>query len=290
MIRHACQQDPSVLVEVWCEALGVSRSGYYDHLRKALRPRRQADAALAPLVSDCFQASRKTYGTPRLRRDLRDKGHHVGRRRIARLMRQQSLQVLQKRRYVPKTTDSGHGRPVAPPKLLERSAPTAPCQVWVTDITYIPTKEGWLYLAAEMDLFSRKIVGWDAREHMERSLVIGAFQDAVRRSSGRLNGLLHHSDQGSQYVSRDFLALLETLGVERSMSRRGNCYDNAAMESFWATLKTECFAGHIPATRQEAHSMIFDYIETFYNRRRRHSALGYLSPIQFEQQYQTIAA
>jgi putative transposase len=290
MIRHACQKDPATHVEVWCEALGVSRSGYYDHLRKAHRPRRQADAALSTVVSDFFQASRKTYGTPRLRMDLRDKGYHVGRRRIARLMREQSLQVVQKRRYVPKTTDSRHGRPVAPPTLLERSAPTAPGQVWVTDITYIPTKEGWLYLAAEMDLFSRKIVGWDAREHMERSLVIGAFQNAVRGSRGRLNGLLHHSDQGSQYVSRDFLELLEALGVERSMSRRGNCYDNAAMESFWATLKTECLAGYIPATRGEARSMIFDYIETFYNPKRRHSSLGYLSPLAFEQQHATFAA
>ena len=141
-----------------------------------------------------------------------------------------------------------------------------------------------------MDLFSRRIVGWDAKAHMERGLVIEAFQSAVAASRGSLRGLLHHSDQGSQYVSADFVELLGTLGVERSMSRRGNCYDNAAMESFWATLKTECFHGPIPATRQQARSMIFDYIETFYNPKRRHSSLGNLSPLQFEQQNATLAA
>jgi transposase InsO family protein len=245
---------------------------------------------LAEVVQDCFQASRQTYGTPRLREDLRELGHRVGRRRIGRLMRQQDLHTKQKRRFVPRTTDSRHGKAVASPVLLTREAPTEPNQVWVTDITYVPTKEGWLYLAAEMDLFSRKIVGWDAKEHMERGLVIEAFQSAVAASHGSLRGLLHHSDQGGQYVSTDFVELLGTLGVERSMSRRGNCYDNAAMESFWATLKTECFHGPIPATRQQARSMIFDYIETFYNPKRRHSALGYRSPIQFEQRNSNLAA
>jgi putative transposase len=173
---------------------------------------------------------------------------------------------------------------VAPQKLLERAATDAPGQVWVSDITYIATAEGWLYLAAEMDLFSRRIVGWDAREHMERSLVVGALENAVAASTGTLRGLLHHSDQGSQYASHDFRAALATLGIEPSMSRRGNCYDKAAMESFWATLKAECFDAEIPATRRQARSMIFDYIETFYNPLRRHSSLGYLSPAQSEQQ------
>ena len=221
--------------------------------------------------------------------DLRALGHRVGRRRIARLMREQGLRPEQKRRFVPRTTDSRHGRPVAPQKLLERAATNAPGQVWVSDITYIPTGEGWLYLAAEMDLFSRRIVGWDAREHMERSLVIGALENAVAASTGPLRGLLHHSDQGSQYASHDFAAALAVLGIEPSMSRRGNCYDNAAMESFWATLKAECFDREIPATRQQARSMIFDYIESFYNPRRRHSSLGYISPAQFELQTQSRA-
>ena len=272
-----------------CTALGVSRSGYYAHRHKPGGARRRQDGELRGTVAECFKASRHTYGTPRLRMELRGLGHRVGRRRIARLMREQGLRPKQKRRFVPRTTDSRHGRPVAPQKLLERAATDAPGQVWVSDITYIPTGEGWLYLAAEMDLFSRRIVGWDAREHMERSLVIGALENAVAASSGPLRGLLHHSDQGSQYASHDFGAALGALGIESSMSRRGNCYDNAAMESFWATLKAECFDREIPTTRRQARSMIFDYIETFYNPRRRHSSLGYLSPAQFEQQTQSRA-
>lgn len=172
---------------------------------------------------------------------------------------------------------------------MKHALTDAPGQVWVSDITYIPTAEGWLYLAAEMDLFSRRIVGWETREHMERSLVIGALGNAVAASTGSLRGLLHHSDQGSQYASHDFGTALANLGIEPSMSRRGNCYDNAAMESFWATLKTECFHRELPATRQQARSMIFDYIETFYNTRRRHSSLHFLSPLQFEQQTQSKA-
>jgi putative transposase len=266
-----------------CAALGVSRSGYYAHRHKPDGARRRQDEELRHTVAECFKTSRHTYGTPRLRMDLRDEGHRIGRRRIARLMREQGLRPKQKRRFIPRTTDSRHGRPVAPQKLMERTVIDAPCQVWVSDITYIPTGQGWLYLAAEMDLFSRRIVGWDAREHMDRSLVTGALENAVAASTGSLRGLLHHSDQGSQYASHDFSAALAALGIEPSMSRRGNCYDNAAMESFWATLKAECFDREIPATRQQARSMIFDYIETFYNPRRRHSALDFLSPIEFEQ-------
>lgn len=267
-----------------CTALNVSRSGYYAHRHKPGKARRKQDEALRSTIAQCFKASRHTYGTPRLRMDLRALGQRIGRRRIARLMREQNLRPKQKRRFIPRTTDSRHGRPVAPQKLMQRAAVDAPGQVWVSDITYIPTGEGWLYLAAEMDLFSRRIVGWDAREHMERSLVIAALGNAVAASTGSLRGLLHHSDQGSQYASHDFGATLAVLGIEPSMSRRGNCYDNAAMESFWATLKTECFDREIPATRQQARSMIFDYIESFYNPRRRHSSLDFLSPLQFEQQ------
>lgn len=267
-----------------CTALGVSRSGYYAHRHKPGGARRRQDRELRETVAECFKASRHTYGTPRLRMDLHELGHRVGRRRIARLMREQGLCPKQKRRFAPCTTDSRHGLPPAPHKLLGRPAADASGQVWVSDITYIPTGEGWLYLAAEMDLFSRRIVGWDAREHMGRSLVAGALENAVAASTGTLRGLIHHSDQGSQYASHDFAAALAALGIEPSMSRRGNCYDNAAMESFWATLKAECFDHEIPSTRRQARSMIFDYIETFYNPRRRHSSLGYVSPLKFEQQ------
>lgn len=154
----------------------------------------------------------------------------------------------------------------------------------MTDITYIPTREGWLYLAAEIDLFSRRVVGWAAQATMETDLVLEAFNQAVGQAPSRLVGLIHHSDQGSQYASDDFRKALKDLRVEQSMSRRGICYDNAAAESFWATLKTECFNGYIAATRAEARSMIFDYIETFYNPVRRHSALGFISPVAFEKQ------
>jgi len=158
-------------------------------------------------------------------------------------------------------------------------------QAWVTDITYIPTREGWLFLAAEIDLFSRRVVGWAAGDTMETALVIEALDHAVAQASGRLTGLVHHSDQGSQYASHHFTAALANLGISQSMSRRGNCYDNATAESFWATLKTECFNNIIPETRAAARSMIFDYIETFYNPLRRHSSLGFLSPEKFENQF-----
>ncbi len=265
-----------------CAALGASRSGYYAHRCKPQRARRQQDRELAAVIVDCFRDSRHTYGTPRLRAELRERGHKVGRRRIARLMRQERLSPKQKRRFVPRTTDSRHGRPVPPNLLKDQPPPSAPWQVMVADITYIPTAEGWLYLAAEMDLHTRRITGWETADHMERSLVVAALEQAVSKAPGRVSGLIHHSDQGSQYASADFRALLGDLGLRASMSRRGNCYDNAAMESFWSTLKAECFDGEIPRSRTQARSMIFDYIEIFYNQRRRHSSLGDLSPASYE--------
>lgn len=268
-----------------CAALEVSRSGYYDHTHKHRGIRRMQDEVLALEVSDAFAQSRRTYGTPRLRYELLHRGHLCGRRRIARLMRQQGLQALRKGRFIPRTTDSRHGRNVAPQRLLEAPPPTKPNQVWITDITYIPTKEGWLFLAAEIDLFSRSVRGWAARDTMETALVIEALDQAVAKTPGRLAGLIHHSDQGSQYASEIFTSALAHLAMDQSMSRRANCYDNATAESFWATLKTECFNNTIPATRAEARSMIFDYIETFYNPVRRHSALGFLSPVAFENQF-----
>lgn len=275
---------PPPLTEI-CAALGISRSGYYAHRNKARGARRREDRILAEITTACFRDSRHTYGSPRLRADLRDHGHRVGRRRIARLMREAGLRPKQKRRFVPKTTDSGHRRPVSPNLLKDRPAPDAPAKVWVADITYVPTAEGWLYLAAEMDLFSRRIVGWQTSDHMETSLVSAALDHAVAAGTGRPRGLTHHSDRGSQYASGDFTGKLASLGIIPSMSRRGNCYDNAAMESFWATLKAECFDRELPATRSQARAMIFDYIEVFYNRLRRHSSLDYLSPAQFEARF-----
>jgi putative transposase len=268
-----------------CLALEVSRSGFYDHTHKPGKARRLQDALLAKELREAFAESRQTYGTPRLRHELRHRGHACGRRRIARLMRKEGLRALQKGRFIPRTTDSSHGRKIAPQRLLDAPPPTAPNQVWVTDITYIPTREGWLFLAAEIDLFSRRVLGWAAKDTMATPLILEAFDHAVAQAPGRLCGLIHHSDQGSQYASEDFTTALADLAVAQSMSRRGNCYDNATVESFWATLKTECFNNQIPASRAAAKSMIFDYIETFYNPVRRHSALGFLSPVAFENHF-----
>jgi transposase InsO family protein len=250
-------QEQEFCLQELCQTLEISRSGFYGHLGKAQRPRRQQDEILTLEIQDAFEQSRHTYGTPRLRHDLLTRGHRCGRRRIARLMRQQGLRPWQKRRFVPRTTDSSHGRSPAPQRLLHAPAPSRPGQVWVTDITYIPTREGMLFLAAEIDLCSRKVLGWATAEHMETSLVLEAFHKAVTRSQTTPTGLVHHSDQGSQYASDAFQSALAQLGILQSMSRRGNCYDNATAESFWATLKTECFHHQLPATRAQARTMIF---------------------------------
>lgn len=269
-----------------CQALSVSRSGYHAHLHKHQRPRRRQDAQLTNEIRAAFTASRSTYGSPRLVHCLRGKGLHHGKNRIARLMREQHLLVHQKRRFVPRTTVADKTSPVAPNHLLQRPAPTRPNEVWVTDITYLPTREGWLYLAAEMDLCSRRILGWSTHESLATELPNEALERALQARGSSPGGLLHHSDRGCQYTSADFRRRLELRGITASMSRRANCYDNATMESFWATLKAECFGTTIPATRTQAHLMVFDYIETFYNPVRLHSALGFQSPVAFEQSIQ----
>ena len=269
------------LTEV-CDVLGVSRSGYHAHLRKSQRQRRTQDALLALEVREAFAASRCTYGSPRLVRCLRAQGLRHGKNRIARLMREQLLTVRQKRRFVPRTTLTDKTSPVAPNHLLQRPAPTRPNQVWVTDITYLPTREGWLYLAAEMDLCSRRILGWSTHESLATQLPNAALERALQTRGSSPRGLLHHSDRGCQYTSAEFRKHLQLRGITASMSRRANCYDNATMESFWATLKTECFGTTVPSTRSQARAMVFDYIETFYNPVRLHSALGFQSPMAFE--------
>lgn len=269
-----------------CQALSVSRSGYHAHLRKPQRPRRRQDAQLAVEICAAFTASRRTYGSPRLVHCLRARGLHHGKNRIARLMREQHLCVRQKRRFVPRTTTADKTSPVAPNHLRQRPAPTQPNEVWVTDITYLPTREGWLYLAAEMDLCSRRILGWSTHQTLATELPSQALERALQARGSSLRGLLHHSDRGCQYTSSEFRHRLKLRGITASMSRRANCYDNATMESFWATLKAECFGTTIPATRAQARSMLFDYIETFYNPVRLHSSLGFQSPVAFEQSIQ----
>jgi len=270
-------------VQELCALFEVSRSGYYDHLHKAERMRRQQDQQLGQQMAEVFAASRESYGSPRLVDALHKQGLRCGKNRIRRLMEERGLEAKVKRRRKPRTTDSRHTLPVAPNLLQEAPAPKAINQHWVSDITYIATQEGWLYLAGTLDCYSRRLVGWQAAPSLESEVVLSAARRAFacRRPEG---GLIYHSDRGSQYASRDCQKLLTDQGAQQSMSRRGNCYDNAMIESFWATLKTECFGDYLPATRSEAKSMLFDYIEVFYNRQRSHSALGYLSPVQFEHQ------
>ena len=265
-----------------CKTLGVSRSGYHAHLRKHQRPRRCQDAQLTTEIRAAFTASRGTYGSPRLVHALRAKGLRHGNNRIARLMREQHLRVRQKRRFVPRTTVADKTAAAAPNHLLQRNAPKRLNEVWVTDITYLPTREGWLYLAAEMDLCSRRILGWSTRADLATELPHAALDRALQTRGSKPDGLLHHSDRGCQYTSAEFRQRLKLRGITTSMSRTANCYDNATMESFWATLKAECFGTTVPATRAQAHSMVFDYIETFYNPVRLHSALGFKSPVAFE--------
>jgi putative transposase len=265
-----------------CRALGVSRSGLYAQLSKAQRPRRLQDGQLTKEISVLFTQSRGTYGSRRLQQMLARRAIHCGRNRILRLMSQLGLQVVQKRRFRPTTTQSRHDEPLAPNRLNQLpQPPSAPNQVWCADLTYLPSQQdGWLYLAAELDLCSKRLVGWKLSSSLATPLVKDAFERAVKLWS--VCPKIHHSDRGVQYASSSFRQLLNSHHVVASMSRPGRCYDNAAIESFWATLKTECFRHQIPLNLQHAQALLFDYIETFYNPQRLHSALGYLSPLEFE--------
>ena len=265
------------------DALAVSKSGFHAHCHKLRRPRRQRDAALRPLIAGSFARSRKTYGVRRVRADLRDLGERCGKNRIGRLMREQGLRPAQKRRFRPKTTDSRHPHQVAQNWLAKVPAPERPGMVWQSDFTYVETGEGWLDLAFTLDGCTRRCVAHHCREDMSAALATTTFALAVQRQPPP-PGLLHHSDRGVQYAADAFAQLTAAWGVTRRMSRAGNPYDNALAESFVATLKTECLAGQVPPTRAAAKLLIFDYIETFYNPHRRHSALGYRSPLQFEKQ------
>ena len=237
---------------------------------------------LAEQIAVVFLESRNTYGCRRIQQMLRRQGIQCGKNRICRLMEDQGLRAVQKRRFRPQTTHSRHAEPIAPNHLKELpEAPQRPNQVWAADITYLPTQEeGWLYLAAEMDLCSKRIAGWNLDDSLATPLVVDAFERAVRSWSTVPE--LHHSDRGVQYAAQDFRQTLKIYDVTPSMSGKACCYDNAAIESFFATLKTECFQNRIPKNRAQARAMLFDYIETFYNPKRLHSALGYLSPLEFE--------
>lgn len=264
-----------------CEALGVSRSGYYGWTSRRPGHRAAEDIGLAEKIRDIHAESRGTYGVPRMRRALRKLGCACGRKRVARLMKQQRLQGVQKRGFRPQTTDSGHALPASPNLLREAPRVSRRDQVWVSDITYIRTREGWLYLSSVMDLWSRKIVGWHVSDTLEADVATTALHRAIDlRQPAR--GLIHHSDQGKQYASQTYRRILETVGIRQSMSRVGNCYDNATAESLWSTIKAELIHRQIFRSRDEARLALFGYIQ-FYNNRRLHSSLDYSSPVEFEE-------
>lgn len=268
-----------------CRTLEVSASGYYGWQGRQAQPCTRAveNAQLAIQIEKIHRESRQTYGSPRIQQSLLKSGRSYGRNRIARLMRQKRLCGRLKKRYRVQTTDSNHEHPIAPNRLAQSPAPAAPNQVWVADITYIETGEGWLYLAGIMDLYSRRIVGWAMGESIDTQLVLASWNMALRQRHPGTQ-LVFHSDRGCQYASQQFRLALQQAKALASMSRRGNCYDNAAMESFWSTLKHELVYRTKFETRALACLAIFDFIEAFYNRRRLHSSLDYLSPVDFEQQ------
>ena len=284
-MRFACisTEKAWVPVSVLCRVLEVTRSGFYAWQARDPSEHVIDDQKLALEIAAIHKASGDTYGSPRVHAELLAKGLEVSRKRVARLMRELGIKSRRKRRFKA-TTDSRHHLPVADNILDRKFEVAAPDVAWVTDITYVWTDEGWLYLAAILDLFSRRVVGLAMSERIDRALVIEALRVAVGRRMPDA-GLLHHSDRGSQYASGDYQKALDELGVVCSMSRKGNCWDNAVAESFFATLKTECIYSHRFATRAEAREAIFHFIEVFYNRHRRHSTLGYVSPMEFEMKF-----
>ena len=262
-----------------CEVLNVSTSGYYAWLKRGTSQREQDNDKLLAQIQTLHRRSRQTYGSPRIHADLKAMGQIVNRKRVDRVMRQNGIQAKRKQGYK-RTTRRDESHPVAPNLLGQEFDAQAINEKWVADITFIDTHEGWLYLAAILDVYSRKIVGWSMSTRLQKQLVADALTMAIGRRD-MTRPLIHHSDRGSQYTSHDFRALLKQHDIQVSMSGAGNCYDNAMMESFFATLKTECVTQRFD-TRQQARHAIFEYIEVWYNRLRRHSALGYLSPDQFE--------
>ena len=270
-----------------CAVLGIARQSYYAWRNRKASRRDKENEELLREIKEIHQESRSTYGSPRIHRKLQDRGYVVGRNRVARLMRENDIEAVQKRRSR-RTTDSNHAFPTAPNLLNRNFVAMKPNEVWLSDITYIQTCEGWLYLAAVLDVYSRKIVGWSMDSTMSRKLCMDALEMAIlaRRPSP---GLIHHSDRGSQYASGDYQELLEEHGMMCSMSRKGDCWDNAPMESFFGTLKTESLHRYVFETHDQARQEVFEFIEIFYNRKRSHSALDFMSPAGFELEWADVA-
>ena len=295
--RFVRAHEAEYAVRTMCRLLGVSKAGYYAWAKRLERgPSRRAadDAALAAAIGAVHEESRRTYGSPRVHAALRARGRRVAEKRVARVMRERGLRARAPRRFRPTTTQSAHAFATPPNALARRfGAPeyrAAADRAWVGDVTYLRTLEGWLYLAVVLDLASRRVVGWAMRSTLERALTLDALRMAVaaRRPAP---GVLHHTDRGSQYACGEYRALLAAHGMTCSMSRPGDCYDNAVAESFFATLKRELLPadGAAWATRDQARTAVFEYVEAWYNRRRLHSSLGYLSPAQYEAQMESAA-
>jgi putative transposase len=265
-------------VKSMCEVLKVSRSGYYAWSTRQPSRRKQANEELLERIRKIHYQSRRLYGSPRITAELNEKGVRCGKNRVARIMKNNSIRADVKKRRFRRTTDSRHNYALAANLLIDQRQTEG---VWASDITFVPTSEGWLYVAAVMNVQSRKIIGLSMSDKLSQDLASAALKDAVGRQSPS-EGLIHHSDRGRQYASYVYQDLLRGYGITQSMSRSGNCYDNAYMESFFGTLKTELVHGERYRRRLEAKLSIFEYVEVFYNRQRRHSALGYRSPEQYE--------
>lgn len=275
-------REANLSVERACHLLQVSPSGYYAWRGRPISKRQRDDMVYLAHIRSFFYESNSTYGSPRMTVELQEAGLSIGRRRVARLMRDNGLQARKKRRFK-RTTDSQHGSPVYPNLLEQNFTASHPNEKWGVDISYIWTREGWLYLAVVMDFYSRRIVGWACSDRLKKGLALKAFDRAVALRQP-LEGLVHHSDRGSQYCSYEYHKRIKKHGMKGSMSAKGNCYDNAAVETFFKTIKTELIWRTSFATRKDAENMIGQYIDGFYNSKRRHSTLNYMSPMQFEYQ------
>jgi putative transposase len=268
-------------VKIMCDVLEVSRAGYYAWRSRPESARSAHNRELLEDIQQIHSDNRGRYGSPRVHVELKAQGRGVSRGRVERLMHRHGIRAIMARPRRVRTTDSRHDHPIAP-NLIERDFVAAtPNQIWLADITYIDTDQGWLYLAAVMDLYSRKIVGWAMQDHMRAELPLTALRMAISAQRPDV-GLIHHSDRGVQYASEDYRNVVKSAGFRASMSRKADCYDNAPMESFFHTLKTELVHHYDYATREQAKNDIFAYIEGYYNRTRRHSAIGYISPIEME--------
>jgi putative transposase len=278
-------------VATLCRVVGASVSGFYAwlHAIPTVQVRAEAEAELRGHIGRIFAARRRVYGSPRVHAELRREGHGHSRRRVARLMHDMGLSARRGRKRAPRTTNSRHDLPIAPNLLARDFTADGPDQVWLADVSYIPTDEGWLYLAAIKDMATREILGWSMADHLRAELCIDALVMAIRRHGPPRRGLIQHSDRGVQYASEPYRAVLERHGIVQSMSRRGDCLDNAPMESFFASLKTEEVHLVRYHTRAEAKAAVFEYVEVWYNRIRLHSGLGYRTPAEARASMEGIA-